>query len=295
MTDYSFQTLHSDDGARVIFRGVVGSRAYGTDRTGSDEDLRGVFLVPPVEYALLASPPEQVADERNDRVYYSLRRFAELAAASNPNALELFWLPPDCVRLDTPRFARLRENRALFLSRRAVDTHIGYALAQIKKALFEWLGSPIVYLDRDNFGDRLRALVPRFFDPRGAAGHHLAMQRSALADLAPDGTIRIKKLCYTLRSALSVRWIVARASMPPVPFPELFDASDLDPAVRAAIDDILAAKRDASERDRTTLPSILSALFAENESLIPAEEFPKRELETAGTNALDDILRTIVL
>ena len=35
MTDYSFQTLHSDDGARVIFRGVVGSRAYGTDRPGN--------------------------------------------------------------------------------------------------------------------------------------------------------------------------------------------------------------------------------------------------------------------
>lgn len=61
-------------------------------------------------------------------------RFAELAAGSNPNALELFWLPPDCILLDTPRFARLRENRALFLSRCAVDTHIGYALAQIKKA-----------------------------------------------------------------------------------------------------------------------------------------------------------------
>ena len=289
MTDYSFQTLHSDGGARVIFRGVVGSRAYGTDRPGSDEDMRGVFLVPPLEYALLAAPPEQVADERNDRVYYSLRRFAELAAASNPNVLELFWLPPDCVRLDTPRFVRLRENRALFLSRRAVDTHIGYALAQIKKALFEWLGSPIVYLDRDNFGDRLRALVPRFFDPRGAAWHHLAMQRSALADLAPDGTIRIKKLCY----ALSVRWIVARASMPPVPFPELFAASDLDPAARAAVEDVLVAKRDASERDCIAMPLVLSELFENNENLVPEAEFPKRE--RARLEGLNELLKDIVV
>ena len=38
MTDYSFLTLHSDGGARMIFRGVVGSRAYGTDRPGGDED-----------------------------------------------------------------------------------------------------------------------------------------------------------------------------------------------------------------------------------------------------------------
>ena len=155
--------------------------------------------------------------------------------------------------------------------------------------LLEWLGSPIVYLDRDGFGDRLRALVPRFFDPRGAAWHHLSMQRSALADLAPDGTIRIKKLCYALRSALSVRRIVARTSMPPVPFPELFAASDLDPAARAAVEDVLAAKRDASERDRTALPPVLASLFAENESIVPAAQFPKRE--QPGIDLLDAILR----
>lgn len=158
--------------------------------------------------------------------------------------------------------------------------------------LLEWLGSPIVYLDRDNFGDRLRALVPRFFDPRGAAWHHLAMQRSALADLAPDGTIRIKKLCYALRSALSVRWIVARASMPPVPFPELFAASDLDPDAREAINDILAAKRDASERDRTTLPSILSALFAENEAIVPVAASLKKG--NSNVEVLDELLQLIL-
>ncbi len=159
--------------------------------------------------------------------------------------------------------------------------------------LFEWLGSPLVYLDRDGFGDRLRALVPNFFDPRGAAWHHLSMQSSALEDLAPDGTIRIKKLCYALRSALSVRWIAARASMPPVPFPELFAASHLDSVARAAIDDILAAKRDASERDRTALTPVLASLFAENESLVLAAEFPKKEKADLGQ--LDAILRLLIV
>ena len=155
--------------------------------------------------------------------------------------------------------------------------------------LLEWLGSPLVYLDRDGFGDRLRALLPDFFDPRGAAWHHLAMQRSALDDLAPDGSIRIKKLCYALRSALSVRWIVARATMPPVPFPELLAASDLAPDARSAIGNILAAKRIASERERIALPPVLSALFAENESIVPAAAFPKR---TRGEfEELDALLR----
>ena len=158
--------------------------------------------------------------------------------------------------------------------------------------LFEWLGSPLVYLDRDGFGDRLRALVPNFFDPRGAAWHHLSMQRSSLEDLAPDGTIRIKKLCYALRSALSARWIAARASMPPVPFPELFAASDLDSATREAIDAVLAAKRDASECDRITLPPVLASLFKENESCIPEVQFLKRESEEI--DALDELFRFVL-
>ena len=155
--------------------------------------------------------------------------------------------------------------------------------------LFEWLGSPLVYLDRDGFGDRLRALVPNCFDPRGAAWHHLSMQRSALEDLAPDGTIRIKKLCYALRSALSVRWIVARASMPPVPFPDLFAASDLNSATREAIDAVLAAKCAASERDRIALPPVLGSLFKENEHIVPAAQFG--ENHRSDIDKLDHILQ----
>ena len=155
--------------------------------------------------------------------------------------------------------------------------------------LLEWLGSPLVYLDRDGFGDRLRALIPDFFDPRGAAWHHLSMQRSALEDLAPDNTIRIKKLCYALRSALSVHWIAARATMPPVPFPELFAASDLDAATREAIDGILAAKRDASECDRIALPPVLAELFKKNEDLVLAAVFSARD--QADVNKLDGFFR----
>ncbi len=158
--------------------------------------------------------------------------------------------------------------------------------------LLEWLGSPLVYLNRDGFGDRLRALVPKFFDPRGAAWHHLSMQRSALEDLAPDGTIRIKKLCYALRSALSVRWIATHATMPPVPFPELFATSELDSATRAAIDAVLAAKRDASERDRIALPPVLEALFKENECLVSEVQIPK--LKSGKLDALDEIFRTLL-
>ena len=80
--------------------------------------------------------------------------------------------------------------------------------------------------------------------------------------------------------------------MPPVPFPELFAASDLDPDAREAINDILAAKRDASERDRTTLPSILSALFAENEAIVPVAASLKKG--NSNVEVLDELLQLIL-
>ena len=68
---YSFQSLHSDNGFRVVFRGIVGSRAYGTNRPGSDEDVRGVFLVPSAEYALLTTPaPSFRKSLRNPHINY---------------------------------------------------------------------------------------------------------------------------------------------------------------------------------------------------------------------------------
>ena len=66
---YDIDSLENQANERVIFRGVVGSRAYGTNTPESDTDTRGIFVVPSMEYALLSQPPYQVSDERNDRTY----------------------------------------------------------------------------------------------------------------------------------------------------------------------------------------------------------------------------------
>lgn len=118
----------------VIFRGIWGSRAFGTAVPGSDTDIRGVFVPPPALYATLAGVEEQVAADRNNTVYYAVRRLCELLSQSNPTVLELLWLPDECVLRRTPAWDLLVENRALFVTRRAVASHSGYAVAQIKKA-----------------------------------------------------------------------------------------------------------------------------------------------------------------
>lgn len=84
---YLMESLEIADNPVVLFRGIVGSRAYGTQDANSDTDVRGIFVVPSAAYARLAQPPKQVSDERNDRTYYSLVRFCELMAEANPTTI----------------------------------------------------------------------------------------------------------------------------------------------------------------------------------------------------------------
>ena len=141
--------LNLDDLARhrrahVLLEAVAGSRAYGTANADSDEDIRGIFALPAHAYLCLSAPPNQVADERNNVVYYSLRRTIELLAAANPNILELLYLPDDCVRVATPELAALVAARDVFITRECAASHVGYAFSQIKKARGQnkWINHP---------------------------------------------------------------------------------------------------------------------------------------------------------
>ena len=94
---HGIDDLKSRGQANVIFECVAGSRAYGTMTDASDEDIRGIFVVPSSAYLDLVRPADQLSDERGNVVYYSLRRIVELLAHANPNILELLFMPQDCV------------------------------------------------------------------------------------------------------------------------------------------------------------------------------------------------------
>jgi len=137
-------TLTEHSRHRILFECVSGSRAYGTANADSDTDIRGVYAQAPSEFIALLAPTALIADERHNTVYYSLRRTLELLAVANPNILELLYMPEDCVRFDSPEMRRLREVRAMFITRQCADTHIGYAFSQIKKARGQnkWINQP---------------------------------------------------------------------------------------------------------------------------------------------------------
>jgi len=126
--------LRTAGASSVLFECVAGSRAYGTATATSDEDIRGIFAVPAASYIDLVRPPDQTSDERGNVVYYSLRKVVELLAQANPNALELLFMPEECVLKSSPEMQLLVAHRDLFISKQCADTHAGYAMSQIRKA-----------------------------------------------------------------------------------------------------------------------------------------------------------------
>ncbi|MCQ2380586.1 MAG: nucleotidyltransferase domain-containing protein [Victivallaceae bacterium] len=131
---FSFDSLSKSDSPRVIFRGIWGSHAYGTSTPESDRDTVGVFVVEPERYLAICNPVSQVADDRNDNRFYSLKNYLELAASANPNILDSLFLPDDCVVRTTECWRMLQDRRNIFVSRQASRTYCEYAMAQIKKA-----------------------------------------------------------------------------------------------------------------------------------------------------------------
>jgi hypothetical protein len=115
----------------VIYRCVVGSRAYGLDTDESDTDRRGVFIAPAEMQWSLFGAPDQFEDNANQSCYWELQKFLVMALKANPNILECLHSP--LVEKVTPLGQELLDIRSAFLSQMIFQTFNGYAMSQFKK------------------------------------------------------------------------------------------------------------------------------------------------------------------
>jgi predicted nucleotidyltransferase len=117
--------------SRLIYRCVIGSRAYGLEDGESDTDYRGIYLPPADLHWSLYGVPEQIAREEAQEQYWELQRFLVLALKANPNVLECLYTP--LVDKITPLGEELLAMRSSFLSRLVFQTYNGYVASQFKK------------------------------------------------------------------------------------------------------------------------------------------------------------------
>lgn len=115
----------------IIFECIGGSRAYGLANEDSDFDIRGVFVLPKDQFYSF-DYQDQINDERNNIVYYELRKFLELLGKNNPSMLELLNVPTDCILYKHPLYDKIKAED--FLSQLCKASFTGYGMSQLKKA-----------------------------------------------------------------------------------------------------------------------------------------------------------------
>ena len=115
----------------VIYRCVVGSRAYGLEHDASDTDRRGVYLPPARMHWSLYGVPEQLEDADTQETYWEIQKFLTLALKANPNVLECLYTP--LVEHATELAHEMLAMREAFLSKLVYQTYNGYVMSQFKK------------------------------------------------------------------------------------------------------------------------------------------------------------------
>lgn len=125
--------LRQHDHARlqqhVVLSVVVGSQAWGLADASSDEDVRGVFVLPFEEFTSIYDAPDEI--HAGERAFWELEKFVRQGLRADPNTLETLWSP--LVRHAHGVGERLRAQRELFTSRRVVDSFGRYAQSQLHK------------------------------------------------------------------------------------------------------------------------------------------------------------------
>lgn len=115
----------------VVYRCVIGSRAYGLATETSDTDRRGFFLPPADAFFSLDGVPEQVERDETQECYWEVKKFLRLGLGANPQVLEC--LNTKVVEHATPLVRELLDMRDAFLSREVAQTCSAYANSQFKK------------------------------------------------------------------------------------------------------------------------------------------------------------------
>ena len=123
-------------------------------------------------------------------------------------------------------------------------------LLKSNPTLYEWLLSPIVYTDSPLRAE-LKAMFEAHAAPRALAFHYWSIaQGQWRREIEGKTEVKLKKYFYVIRPLLSLAWIVAQATPPPMAIDDLLGEQPMPDAPRRAVDDLLMQKRDTPELGR---------------------------------------------
>ena len=161
--------------------------------------------------------------------------------------------------------------------------------AKSSASVLEWLGSPVVYFDRDGFAAEMRRLARRCFRVRPAVHHYLGLAKQLWAQAGDGAELNGKKCLYVMRATLGARWALTHGTPPPVAFAELLPLIG-DGVLLDEVRQFVALKLEARESDALPVSEALRTCLAEMRSTCE-EEQTLLGAEDADPAPLDDFFQ----
>lgn len=156
----------------TILKGLVGSHAYGYANEHSDKDYMSVYVAPINNYfGLDKFSTSHVITPTEDNTDYEFLKFIKLCVGFNPNVIPLLFTDLEVCSDNHVLYEMLVQKRDLFLSKKALDTLIGYAVSQREKASKNITGK---------LGEKRKALIAKYGYDVKAASHTIRLLRTAI-------------------------------------------------------------------------------------------------------------------
>ncbi len=150
-------------------------------------------------------------------------------------------------------------------------------------SLYEWIASPIVYKEDNEFISEFREVAKTHFCKKKSMHHYLNMAKQNFLSHFKDDTVKIKRYFYVLRPILACKWIEERGEHPPIQFEKLRTIIS-SKIINKEIENLLDKKKNSNEYTLEERNSMLDSWIKDkieyySEYLLTMEESKNRGVE----------------
>lgn len=158
--------------------------------------------------------------------------------------------------------------------------------------LYEWLISPIIYVEKGTLAQQLRDLSPRYYSPVTSIYHYLHMARGNYRQYLQGNTVRVKKYFYVLRPIFACMWIEQYTTQPPMEFVKILEILTLPDVLKKEIGRLYDRKKAGEELDKEAKITVINQFLDEKIKYFEnrAKEMGTRQELKPDSTELDHIL-----
>ena len=128
---------------------------------------------------------------------------------------------------------------------------LGKTLALLLKgniSLYEWLHSPIKYIEGDVCTE-FSELAVAYYNPKSLIYSYLSCSKNNYKEQINADMVKIKKYLYIFRTLAACRWIERESTPPPIEMSKLKEMYKPEKGILAFIDELIELKQNGKERN----------------------------------------------